>query len=372
MFNSQLNAGLLFNHLSEWLLIASKAAKSNSDLIVKLARLARVAPNITHDHRVPRNIRKGIASIEDVYNFIGAEALPIEFSRVNNADLELAHGWYSFKCIIDGLKQSSLGKHEHLNAYWQFLEAHCELESNLLLTANKKIPIELSEKYLADWLRVDNFKLPNPDKEAVTIYVVRLIMYWAAIFELFLEIEFESDGHSILKKVLPTASHKENHIEFSPTSEKVLEGIKLNWAKDKYGKSKISWEVLYKDILRRQMQDPVLTQPPLKNDDLRLIEPDISAIKKQFFRWREGNTLFSLNNFRAYLAILHVPFSESEHDLRVAPYVLINLFTHVQNELLKSKADPFLVVKTFSKYEDYKSLVKIRYDNFCTSGILKP
>lgn len=203
--------------------------------------------------------------------------------------------------------------------------------------------------------------------------MIKLTMYWCAIFELFFDLEYGSDCHSILDMVLPATYKKNNCTYFSSTSEQYLEKFKNTWAERKYNKKKMSWESLFQDILRMQQSDQNLTPKAYGMNSYELISLDTSTIKKRFQRWRKVEQLFTYEDFRKYIAILTVPYRDSEYDLGIMIYVLVNLFSHTQSNLIKAGTPPDLIVKEFSDYPDFKCLVQKRYDQFCElNGQLKP
>jgi hypothetical protein len=106
-----------------------------------------------------------------------------------------------------------------------------------------------------------------------------------------------------------------------------------------------------------------LTVPP------ELVNPNTDAIKKRFQKWKQGH-LFAHEDFRKFLIILRFPYNESDSDLRTCTYIMVNLFTLTQVEVMRAGIHPELIKNKFTLYPNYKSLVRRRYDRYKTLGAL--
>lgn len=127
-------------------------------------------------------------------------------------------------------------------------------------------------------------------------------------------------------------------------------------------------------ILRRhtaQAKDETLIKKHPKYAEIDAIDPDTKAIKKRFQRWRAGD-LFTIEDFRVYLAILRLSYKDSQKQLGLECYFLVNIFTYVQLDLIKNGIHPRDIADLFSRYPKYKDLVNSRFDEFKQSAVLTP
>jgi hypothetical protein len=370
MFNTKLQRGFLINQIQGFLLRAMNVVESESDLLVKIARKIKNDPNITHDHQIFRKIRAKTNTIEEIQEYFSIP-LPNDYPDIKNYDKTALGQWFILKGTIFAFSQN-FSDTVPLKKYWRYLDAHCDLEYEFILEARSKGDESLTEAYLRDWLLVDGVDITAKDNVQMVSYAIRMTMYWAANLELYLDLKYGSDIHSVLLSVLPSTYVKNGSHYFNPSSEKLLFRLNLMWAKKEYGKSKITNEKLFRDILRKQIDDPDIGTSGANSSRLNNVSPDTSAIKKRFHRWSQGK-LFTLKHFKEDIAILNRSFADSSDDLTVLlPYVLVNLFTLAQMDLMKMRIDPELIEREFANYPTYKKLVKKRYDEFIVSGELKP
>lgn len=368
MFEIKLLKGILFNKIRALLLTAINGATSESDLMVKIARKVKKNPNITHDHQVFRKFREGINTHEDVVEYLSIP-LPANYPNVEDYDSNALGEWFIIKGIIFSLSQNVTDS-APLNNYWRYLDTHCESEYRFILENKCKADEAHIEEYLRKWLLVEGFSFDGGNKEKMASYMIRLVMYWSANLELYLNLECGSDETSILPFILPSTYEKAKKNYFSPSSEKLLNRLNVYWAKTQYQKNKISNQVLFKDILIKQFEDPDIDTSKTFISDLDRIEPTTDAIKKRFQRWGDGG-LFTLNHFRQDIAILTRPYADSDNDIAVAlSYVLVNLFTLTQIQLVDAGINPEFIVSEFADYPKYGDLAKHRYDEFVLSGEL--
>ncbi|PMN72542.1 hypothetical protein [Enterovibrio norvegicus] len=368
MLDEFTNAGLLFNQLPKLLLTSTKAVKSESDLLVKMARVTRQDKSITHDHQFFRNFRKEGFNSESFSQYFGTEWQGNIEHFSEGVNPEHAYAWFQVKTTIAGFK-NGFGSAGELKYFWPFIDAHTEVEYQFIKENYGSEDLSNMSSYLKEWLLVERINLSEPSLEEGATYAIYMVMYWSALYELFLEVEMGSDDYSKLSKCLPVNRVKEPNIIFSPSVEVYLTNVKKGWAKDRYHKDDIKWTELYGDIARAQLGDPNILENPVKSDSLELIKPDTSNIKKRFDRWRQGG-LISIEELRKNIVILRVPYSDSEGVLTLETIWFINLFTNIQTELFKAGVSSQEIADTFAKYPDFKGLVKDRFERFKETGVL--
>ncbi|OEE47973.1 hypothetical protein A1OS_23705 [Enterovibrio norvegicus] len=368
MLDEYTNAGLLFNQLPKLLLTSTKAVKSESDLLVKMARVVRQDESITHDHQFFRNFRNEGFNAESFFQYFGAEwREKIEYF---NEGVDPAHvfAWFHVKTAIAQLR-ISFDSDDELDDFWEFIDSHTEIEHQFAKENYGSEGFSNMSSYLKEWLLVERINPSEPSLEEGATYSIHMVMYWGALFELFLETYTSSTEHSILNLCLPGYDSKKEM--FSPSTEVVLIAVKKGWAKKQYAQSDMKWKKLYQDIKCAQMKDPHkdLNEPLVDEFPQMLVDPDVDGIKKRFDRWRNGE-LISLVDVRKYIAILRAPFSATESNVTLDIFILINMFTYVQKELLKAGVAPQVLADTFAKYPEFKGLAKDRFERFTETGVL--
>ncbi|MGC9460224.1 hypothetical protein [Vibrio genomosp. F10] len=363
MFNAECNRGILFNHLPKLLLIASKVVESDSDLLVKMARGIKNDSNITHDHQFFRKFRTNGLDVDSVVSYFGSSF--VERAQALSSGIEPAHigAWVCVKGTIDGYRNGWQESHE-LAKYWSFLDAHFDLEYQFIKQNAQTNSVESLAPYLREWFLVHKFEAESPTVQSIYEYIIHMVMYWGALFELYLELDSESQEHSILSKCLPNSMPNSKGIMFYPSGELLLQNVKQGWANDRYQKSDIKWSELYRDVLKAQHDDPDLAI------EIDTVDPDLQAIKKRFDLWRKGRPI-TLENARCFLSILRCPYAKTEHAFTLNSILFVNLFTHVQVELLNAKIAPDKIVEAFKQYPSFKMLVRKRYDQFVITGQLE-
>ncbi|MDW7548607.1 hypothetical protein [Pseudoalteromonas peptidolytica] len=373
MIHEQFNLGFIFNQLPNLLSKGINCFTSESDLFVKLARVCKQDPSITHDQSIFRKIRNSEVDHEitnELSKFLNFDEKMLPTTPIEESDLKTLGAWFLVDSMIDGYKLNGHCKNEVASKYLDFIHAHCEIEKAIIeeLTVYKQIP--QIDSYLERWL-IAKITFPEPSVEELASYVSSLTMYVCALIELGLEVLNETNVNSKLNKVLPRHEIKKQHHLLIPSSEVLLEKTKAAWAKDKYEKEKISWEQFYRDILTAQARDETLIKKHPKYAEIDVIDPDTKAIKKRFQRWRAGD-LFTIEDFRVYLAILRLPYKDSKQHLGLECYFLVNIFTYVQLDLIKNGIHPRDIEDLFSRYPEYKDIVNSRFNEFKLSGVLTP
>lgn len=366
MYDKFTNSGLLFNHLPKLVLIATKAIKSESDLLVKLAREVKNDPNITHDHQFFRQFRAEGLDIDKFAKYFGQKYVLQTQEQLSEVNPDHLGAWFQVKQIVKGFKQS-FDPTNALGSYWLFLESHTEVEHSFIKKNYGKDSFDQIIAYLNDWLLVDRFCPTKPTTLQSTQYLIHMVMYWGALYELLLEEYSGSVEHSILKKCLPLVDKKK---KFVYSSGIFLNNVKRGWAKEQYSKENIQWTVLQRDIIQSQRNDPDLVGRLSEISIYDDIDPDLTAIKQRFTRWRKGDFL-SIDDVRTNIAVLRSTYKQTENILTLDIIIFINLFTHIQKELLSSGASEQTIVDTFERYAEFKSIVERRYSNFkCTGNLV--
>lgn len=375
MFDRDANAGILFNQFPRLLLQSTKDIKSDSDFLVKLARAIKGDESITHDHQLFRKARADSLSEQDLINYFHDISFDFSLQKelLSGVDNKHLGGWFIVKCMIYGFKQAAHANgNKSLDSYCDFVETLCETEHQFIQqTYGKTEGLELASDFLSKWLLLSDINFNKPSTDQMAVYMIHLVMHWAAIFELFLTLWFGNAYDSVLELTLPKSTLKQSKSRFESTNRRLVEQFKKHWEKASYNKSKIAWRTLYRDVLVAQKQDSDLTKFPLSADSLELVDPDVSAIKKRFQRWQKG-FLISIEDFRRYFAILKTPYADSEHDASLGVILFANMFSLVQLELLKAKIQPQQICKLFEEYPKYRQLVSKRYSVFLSHGALRP
>ncbi|MGF1708893.1 hypothetical protein [Enterovibrio baiacu] len=368
MLDEYTNAGLLFNQFPKLLLTSTKAVKSESDLLVKMARIVRQDESITHDHQFFRNFRNEGFNDESFFQYFGAEWRE-KFEHFSEG-VEPAHtyAWFHVKTTIAAFK-NGFGSAGELKYFWPFIDAHTEVEHQFVKENYGSDDLSNIPPYLKKWLLVERINLSEPSLEEGATYLIHMVMYWGALFELFLETDTNSTEHSILDLCLPSYDSKKEML--SPSTEAVLIAVKKGWAKKQYAQSDMKWKKLYQDIKCAQMKDPHkdLNEPLVEEFPQMLVDPDVDGMKKRFDRWRNGE-LISLVDVRKYITILNAPFSATEGNVTLDIFIFINMFTLVQKELNRAGVAHQEIADTFAKYPDFKGLVKDRFERFKETGVL--
>ncbi|MPW37303.1 hypothetical protein [Vibrio sp. B1Z05] len=379
MFTALSDKGILFNCLSGFFRVSTKDIKSDSDAFVKLMRMLKKDPYITHDQQMFRDYRNGdseklIRELKEECRLTGFD-LDSYLNEVEGYEPKHYGAWSSMKVAIASFRKvhHEYGRFE-LDEFFSFLLAHCEIEYLCLKGTDEKNDYEVIQTFVRDWLYIDRLQLPELPTEQATEYVIKLVMYWAALFDLMMELSHQPSP--TLSNYLPELTQKQGKTVVVPSVAVFLERFKNNWAKDKYQKDRITWTQLYRDILAAQrtdesyccyQQETFLNEKELK---LWMVDPDTNAIKARFKRRKEGG-LLSAGDFKSDIAILYVPFSEADCLVDEISLVrFINIFTYVQRELCHSGRDAEEIVRYFSEYPVYRNLVKDRFERFRKSGEL--
>lgn len=370
MLGKKNNGGMLFNHFPTLLFKAIPEIKSESDLLVKIVRGVTGDKRITHGHQIARNVKKGKIDIETLSRYFGVDVLEKVESLADGVETEHLAAWFQIKCMVESLR-NSFSSDSKLDEYWQFLDAHLTLEYQFIKQHYGKEDLgrELCSFFM-EWLLVDSFNPLKPNPEQGAAYFIHMVMYWAALYELFLDISTGSTDHSILHRCLPHCEDKGNEVVFNFSSEVFLFKFKQSWAQERYDRKDVSWSTLYKDVVRAQLKDPSIYRVPFDDDSVEMTNPDTQTVKKRFSRWRSGH-LFSLKDARRNLSVLRLPVADAQNVIGLEILIFINMFTVAQKELvLENHVSPALVVRSFERYPEFKSLVQRRFVDFIETGQL--
>ncbi|MCU7556075.1 hypothetical protein OCL06_15900 [Alteromonas sp. ASW11-19] len=372
LFNPKFNEGILFNGFMDIMVRALNVTDpgSESDFFVKIARMIKRDDTITHDEQIFRDYRANEVDAERLLAYLGVE-VPDVHANHHSFDKNSYGAWIQIYYALDGYIPASEAS-EPLHSFRKFIEGHCKLESTQLALARSSQDCSSTNKFIKEWLWLTEVDLTSENPTLMFPYVIHMIMYWAACFELFLELSDKSDSDFILSKILPTCYEKNGGVCLSHSNEKLVTQVKHLWATTHHGKNKITNTQLFRDILVKQYKDKDIDTSCLFSCEEDTIDPNTDAIKKRFQRIREGK-LFTLNQFRKDIVILRRPFCESEDDLAVIiPYLLVNLFTGCQMSLKDTGCDIELIVNSFEKYPELKAKVQERYNHFRVTGELHP
>jgi len=380
MRDKGLQVGLLFNHLPELIFFATGLFRSEADYLVKMSQKITGNPNITRDHQIFRNAANKKLEADELSEYWSSNnpELGELFESIEDEyafDKRHLGGWSFLFCCIKGFKRSNRPAEDgELMQYLTFIEEHCLLEHETIKKSQMfRSPTALND-FLSIWLYCGPVVFENSNKSNKAEYLITMVMYWAALFEKFLEIVYldRDEGYrSVIMKTLPKSSKKKGSEYLHPSTEALILFIKNKQAENQTPNRKYKWSDLYEEIARAQLTDPNLNTTPIEKDDLRLITPDTSAIKKQITRWREGSRL-SIEHFKKYFLILHQEYDYTSRDYSLFTVEFVNLFTYIQKELLGEGVSPQIICDCFAKYEEYKDLVNKRFEFFQVNNVLKP
>jgi len=376
MFGDKQSIGFLFYGVSELWMEASNLVKSESDLVVKIARNHSRLDKYSHGRQVPRNIRAGKATVDDISNLF--ECLPFKkplppYSSTEDEANYLKGEWYLVQSLISGVQQAADDKFADVKEILLFIEAHCKIERDFLLQFQKQPKEENVAKYLSEWLRLDEKLLLEKGLKSDIAILVRSSLYWCSMLEKIAATWIYESESNLLSSIVPSFDpHKEL---FYPSSEKLLERFKSMYEQEYHNGKRKPWTYFYRHIAVRKQQDKQLGEQYYTDD----VDPDIESIKKQFLRWKKGD-LFSFSAFRKNVLISHYSFKGSDKELEAfLIYFISNYLTLVQKKLftrIDKRTDTFalieLMINEYGKVEEVKALVERRFQHFLKVGSIEP
>ncbi|MDB2373637.1 hypothetical protein N9W11_03675 [Psychrosphaera haliotis] len=355
--------GILFNHLPELLLFKSKMFASDTDFLLKTAQFKMPNNNITRDHQFFRNAAKGELSLDGLFQYFDMKAVPNNLKQDNEVDLQSVGGWHFLISLLAGF-QSTLDNEldADLNIYLNFVKSICELDKQMIESLLKTKNVDVANNCVSEWLVLKEFDFLSLSKEQKAEYSISLVLFWAGLYEKYLKIEYSNSSDPYqpkMTKYLPKL--KSGNLQFS--TECMLCTVKNKWEENRPSNKKNNWSEFYSDIARAQLTNTYFNEIPLLPGDPRLIQPDITKIKKQFQRWRAGKN-FSIDHAKKYLFVLYGEYDPNKIDSSVFMFVFIDIFTFIQKELLSQGVSPQVIVDKFNKYSVLLNLLESKFDEF--------
>lgn len=333
---------------------------SLSALLVSTLQLAKKDKSITHDHQFFREVRNGYFDLSKLNN---RYQLNWEFDEQELLRQHDALGSFiSVQGIVNGLRNSINTEGSSLIPFCDFVDNILAQESSTMKSISTSKDISEANILLRRWLLLDDgfcIVAMQHDKKKQCQYLVGLTLFWASLFELYLEIEHKTDEYSSLYKILPQI--RDNNLVYS--AEVFLTLVKQRWALETYQKPSISWTTLFRDIARKQLSDSELITDgsALPENSLELLEPNTSSTKKRFTRWRSVQSIFKCSEMRSHIAILRQSYSETGLHPQLQWYFLINLFSLMQKKLVDSGFEINLIHEEFQKFRLLKKQILHHY-----------
>ena len=366
-----INRGVIFNQLPHLLMIYSGLSESKSHFQLQVKRTLKDDPDLTSDGQFYRKSRDGSLSREDIRKSFNELVHPELIEKhmafldfyVNNS--KSIGGWCFLDSLVKGAKSSY--KSPELQGYLDFILFICDSEKKYICTlndnpsnGNRPLLNELSQH----WLCLPENHFDELTGENQVQYLIAQVLLWAALFEHFLIIDqpalvknaTDHESPFTFNKYTPEINQADKLL-FSV--EVFLERFKNMWGKSKHFKDKISWNLLYRDIVKA-----IAENTP---DDL---EHDPENIKKQFYYWRSGKSPLTIKSFKKKIAVLYKSnddFDKLDCTQMIIPF--IQLFDSIQRILIKEGLPHEYIVKQFERYPIYLDLVSLRYKQFCETKL---
>jgi hypothetical protein len=382
MKNKGFQKGILFNHYPELVFFATELFSSNAEMFLKTARFITKDNSLTSDLQIFRDIRANESDLTKIKEFLSSkipiENISAEIDKFNIAPNEIG-GWYVLLSQIVGFKQG-ISRFEEIDEaleYLGFLEAHCLLERSFLSEARQMPNLSKSwvNEIISSWLLIDEIDLLDGSKEEKVEYLISIILYWTALYEVLMHIEWQDENYSrMLLKSLPTTDKNQN---LCRSNEVLLEQFKKNRA-EKNGQKKLKWTELSAEIASARINNGLSISASPYNDSLP--KEANSQVLKRLIRWRKGYTkndekkisFISIDDFKQYIAILECEYDKDDMDSSVGCIIFLQLWELIQFECQKLNVSDKFIVDVFSRYPEYIELVKRRFHNFQDSGKLNP
>ncbi len=381
--------GILFNHFAEFLFFSTELFDSNADMLLKTARFITGDNRLTSDKQIFRNIREGEYDLADLKELFSGTKFDADkyLKEIEKYDAEPEEigGWYVLLSQVIGFKMR-LEELQHFEfeedlskeiRYLEFLIEHCLLERSFFADALKLDALDnewINEKiYL--WLGVESINLSSPNHEDKVQYMLSIILYWTALFAVYLELEWKDEKiAALLEKSLP---HVNSKGELCRSNEVFLECFLKRWASDNGVTSKF-WSQLNIAIAKARVRNN-LSISSLEDESCDLNKHN-EMIKKKLFRWRKGYkkknekhvNLITIDSFKQYLAIIYQDYYQRQFDSSIGCILFLQLWELVQFECQKLNISDEFIVKIFSKYPSYVHLVKQRFSKYELLGVLEP
>lgn len=372
--------GILFNHYPQLVFFATELFSSNADMLLKTARFITKDSSFTSDLQVFRNIRADepdLNKIKELYSSkVPIDSIEAEIDKFNITPNEIG-GWFVLLSQLVGYKESikRFDNTDETLGYLDFLEAHCLLERSLLNDAKKmpKLCKAWINKKLTSWLIIGEIDLIDGTEEEKVEYFISLILYWTALYEVLMHVEWEDENYShMLLKSLPTLDKNQ---KICRSNEVLLEKFKQKRA-EKKGQKKLKWTELSSEIALARINNGLSVSASSYNDYLP--EEVNYQVLKRLARWRKGYTkngkknisFISIDDFKQYLAILECKYDKDDMDTSFGGIIFLQLWELIQFECQTLNVSDKFIVDAFSKYPEYLELVKRRFLSFKRTGKL--
>jgi hypothetical protein len=383
MKNKVLQKGILFNNYPALVFFATELFSSNADMFLKTARFITKDNSLTSDLQIFRDIRADepdLNKIKELYSSnISIESIQTEIDKFNIAPNEIG-GWYVLLCQLIGYRES-IKKSDNTDEtleYVNFLENHCLLERSFFSEVSQMPNLNqawVNEK-VSSWLLIDKVDLLDGPEEGKIEYFISLILYWTALYEVLMHIEWQDENYSrmLLLKSLPILDKNQ---KLCRSNEVLLEKFKIKRAKFK-GIKKLKWTELSAEIASARVDNGLSVSASSYNDYLPE-EANIQVLKR-LLRWRKGYTkngtksisFITIDDFKQYLAILDHRYDKDDMCISSGTIIFLQLWELIQFECQKLNVSDKFIVDTFSKYPEYLALVKRRFHSFKSTGKLNP
>lgn len=362
MQNTPLDFGYIFAGLDTLLLKQTDLARSNAELFLNLFRMSDPDRDYSSEHALFRKIRSNNLTEGELINRCLQAGIGIHSGWLDHLnEVPAAHqgAWCLLYSFVLGIKQKAQGKKDLLS-YLNFIQAHCELERNLIVALRTSSAQESTEVF-ASWILIDSTATDdgalNKFKRASAV-----IFYWAALYEKYLHIEFGnldweltgSESPSLLVKYLPKLNKNRTKV------------INSNWCFIE------SYKTYLTDKAEGKLFDADLYRAVCEHQTAPNSEPNEEAIQRMFKKIKAGNspltTKFVLSNLIP-LTGRSLPIDyRGDSTLMIVHF--LNLFTRIQLEAIESGLELGDVIELFDRYPSYVDAVNRRLINFNQSGYL--
>ncbi|MEC9276431.1 MAG: hypothetical protein VYC18_08855 [Pseudomonadota bacterium] len=376
MFGDKQDIGLMFYSLPRLLIDASNLIKSESDYLLKCARLITGKDTYTHDQQLFRNIRAGTSTVDDVVSFF--THLPLkkkpDFSwQPKYQKGDIVGDWLVIRSWVSGFRHALGEEDKDIKDILLFIEEHCEAERAFLSECNKRLSKEAPYQYASVWLNINQEILGENSLKSDITFLARITLYWCIILEKIASTWIHQENPKLLKSIMPTLVKE--RAEFSHSNEKLLFKFKQEYERIHHGGQTKPWTHFYKHIAVMKQQDDEVGKGLIEDT----VDPDVGAIKKQVQRWR-ADSLFTFDAFRKHLLISYYSFNDSKKELEAfLIYLISNCLTSVQMTLVKrcdKRVDTEHLIAyledEFSKVEEVRDLVEKRFQHYVKNGTLQP
>jgi hypothetical protein len=378
MKSNLLQRGILFNNYSELVFFATKLFKSDADMMLQVFRFMKGDDSkaITSDLQIFRDIRSGEAEVTDLINLFGeySPELKALMEQLESQPIVLNEigGWYILMNQLVGFKESAKKQITESNdkvlPYIDFLLAHCDLERSFLsnFTDNEKSNKAHTNRIINKWLLTDNLDIFSENKHETYEYLISIVLYWTALFEVYMHQEWGKENTTnLFVKYLPDLDSNNSIVR---SNERCLISFKEALS-GKLNKT-LKWTDLSSIIAKARLKSGLAISAN-SNEVYSEDEPNQMILQK-LKRWRKGYTkngkkhlsFITIDDYKQYIAIIENKYDKADIDTSLSVIVLLQLWELLQFESEKFNIPNELVVDTFAKYPDYVVLVEKRFSEF--------